>query len=376
MDTAIKRGLAANQRVVIALLALLGAMPLYAEDLFLNGFFPIGVWVPPPYDYAKWKNRNINTINGISYDFEGSIAQANSLGLHMIREPRPNPADDANEPLLLAWAHPDEPDGIYSQVPYTTIKTEYNSWIAIAPNRPVFINFVGDLNQYDIVTSESGDAWYDKYVAGADWISADKYPVNSGQGLNRLGQMADHLRVLAASKPIFAFIESSDIDTGDGNPGPTPDQLRAEIWELIIHGVRGYFYFPEQISPSFLFDTTPTDVVTEMTKQNGIVLSLANVLQGTIDPPSLSASVASPLEVAWRDTSAAHYFFVLNLDTVAHNNRQITLGGVGAMMSAEVFGESRSVPISAGVITDDFAPYAVHIYVVVNDPIFKNGFEL
>src|SRR6202000_55290 len=176
-------------------------------------------------------------------------------GLTEMRAPQANPADDANETLLLSWAHPDEPDGIYSQVPYTTIQAEYATWKGIAPNRPVFINFVGDLNQYDIVTHESGDAWYEKYVAGADWISADKYPVNNGQAkhLGYLGQMADHLHPLAGAKPIFAFIESSHIDAGDGGRGPTPDELRAEIWELIIHGVRGYFFFPEQISPNFLF---------------------------------------------------------------------------------------------------------------------------
>ena len=349
----------------------------FADTPFFNGFFPIGVWVPPPYDYAKWQSRGINTINEIAYDETGSIAMADSLGLHMMRAPQANPADDANETLLLSWAHPDEPDGIYSQVPYTTIQSEYATWKAIAPNRPVFINFVGDLNQYDIVTNESGDAWYEKYVAGADWISADKYPVNNGQAgnLGLLGQMADHLHTLAGGKPVFAFIESSHIDANDGGRGPTAAELRAEIWELIIHGVRGYFFFPEQISPSFLFDTTPADVVTEMTKQNAVVASLAPVLQGTIDPPGTSATVSTPLEAAWRSTPSARYFFVLNLSNAARNARTITLSGIGTAASAAVLNESRNVPIASSIITDDFAPYAVHIYVVAQDEIFANGFD-
>jgi hypothetical protein len=208
------------------LMSLLFAAAAHAVDdtpAVLRNFFPIGVWVAPDYAYATWQSRGINTVVGIGFDLEGSIAQANTLGLHMIREPRPDAADDANEPLLLGWAQQDEPDGIYSQVPYSSIQAQYASWKNVAPNRPVFINFVGDLNQYDLVNNESGDDWYRKYVQGADWICADKYPVNQGVAdLGVMGRTMDHLQLMAGNKPIFAFIESSDIDTTDGNPGPNP----------------------------------------------------------------------------------------------------------------------------------------------------------
>jgi hypothetical protein len=342
----------------------------------LQSFFPIGVWVPPDYSYSEWKGRGANTMVGIDFDMAGSIATADSLGLHMIREPQPNPADDANEALLLAWAQPDEPDGIYSQVPYTTIQTTYNTWKGIAPNRPVFINFVGDLNQYDLVTGESGNAWYEKYVQGADWICADKYPVNEGiTDLSVMGATMDHLQILAGNKPIFAFIESSDIDTTDGNPGPSPGQLRAEMWEVIIHGARGIWFFPEQITPTFLSDTTPANVVAEMTAQNATITALASVLQGAVNPAEISASVASPLDVGWRDTPGAAYLLALNLSGSTHNARTLTLGGVDFAATASVYGESRSVAISGNTITDNFAPYALHIYVALRDEIFANGFE-
>ncbi len=342
----------------------------------LQNFFPIGVWVAPDYAYATWQARGLNTVVGIGFDLPGSIAQADSLGLHMIREPQANPADDANEGLLLAWAQPDEPDGINSQIPYSSIQAQYNSWKAIAPNRPVFINFVGDLNQYDLVSHESGDDWYRKYVQGADWICADKYPVNDGNtNLAVMGQTMDHLQVLAGTKPIFAFIESTDIDTTDGHPGPTPGQLRAEMWEVIIHGARGIWFFPEQITPSFLFDTTPPDVVAEMTLQNAKITALASVLQGDINPAGISASVAAPLDVGWRSTAAYAYLLALNLSGTAQNGRAVALSGTGAVTSATVFGEARTVPISAAAISDDFAPYALHIYIVPGDEIFGDSFD-
>ena len=355
--------------------AAIPAAPIDAVPPPLQNFFPIGVWVPPDYSYASWQQRGANTMVGIGFDLAGSIATADSLGLHMIREPQPNPADDADETLLLAWAQPDEPDGIYSQVPYTTIQATYASWKGVAPNRPVFINFVGDLNQYDLVTSESGDAWYEKYVAGADWICADKYPVNEGiTDLGVMGATMDHLQALAGNKPIFAFIESSDIDTTDGNPGPSAGQLRAEMWEVIIHGARGIWFFPEQIAPSFLFDTTPDSVVTEMTAQNATITALASVLQGALDPPELHAAVATPLDVGWRDTPAAGYFIAINLSGATHNSASVAISGVDGA-TAVVYGESRSLAVGGGTITDDFAPYARHIYRVAHDKIFADGYE-
>jgi hypothetical protein len=347
------------------------------SGLFLDGFFPIGVWVPPSSDYQKWKSRGANTMVGIGFDLEGSIAQANSLGLHMIREPRPHPADDANEALLLAWAQPDEPDGIYSQVPYTDIQNQYQAWKGVAADRAVFINFVGGLNQYDLHTGESGDPWYRKYAQGADWISADRYPVNDGDqdNLGLIGQMVDHLKSIAGEKPVFAFIETSNFDTTDTTRGPTPAEVRAEVWEAIIHGARGLSYFPEQVTPSFEWDTTPADVASELTQQDALITRLADVLQGALDPPGFSATAAAPIELARRSAADGNYVFALNLSATAHSGRTISVGGIGAAATATVYGEARVLPIVAGVITDDFGPYAVHIYVMGGDRIFQDGFE-
>ena len=332
--------------------------------LFLGGFFPIGVWVPPAYDFEKWKDRNVNTMVGVTQDFEEWNAEANRLGLRMIRESRPDPADDSGESLLLAWAQPDEPDGIFSQVPYGQIQAQYTAWKSAHSKRPVFINFVGDLNQYDLVTSESGDPWYAKYVAGADWISADTYPVNRNRSLSTVGEMVDHLRTLAGDKPVFAFIETSDIDPTRDGPGPSPGEVRAEIWTAIIHGVRGLWYFPEQVGAGipFLYDATPQDVVDELTLQNGRITQLAPVLQGAINPPNLGAAVSAPLEAAWRSAPSGKYFIVLNLSDSVRNGESIALTGVGSAATASVQGENRSVSISGGTITDDFGPYEVHIY--------------
>ncbi len=55
---------------------------------------------------------------------------------------------------------------------------------------------------------------------------------------------------------------------------------------------------------------------------------------------------------------------VLNLSPPAGSHQTIALSGIGSATSATVYGENRTVPISSNTITDNFGPYAVHIYQV------------
>jgi hypothetical protein len=93
------------------------------------------------------------------------------------------------------------------------------------------------------------------------------------------------------------------------------------------------------------------------------VKALTSALQTTINPSGMSATVTAPLEAGWR-SSTHQYFIVDNTDSNAHNSQTITLTGTGSATSAVVYGESRNVNIVSGVITDNFAANAVHIYQV------------
>jgi hypothetical protein len=332
----------------------------------LAHFFPIGAYVQPAANFELWKSRGVNTMVIVP---QGSSERAWNRaaaqdGLYEIRAPASNPARDAGDKHLLAWALPDQPDDITSQISHAAIERTYRAWKRVDPSLPVYINFNGQFNQYDLQTKASGPAWYQRYAQGANWISADLYPVNSGDGtdLGSIGQEVTELRQLAGSKPVFVFIESGAFDAK--NPVITPNQLRGEVWEAIIHGARGIFYFPVQVSPSFEFDVTPPGVAAEMTKQDATISKLASVLQGTIDPPSLGATTSSPLEVAWRSSSGHSYFFVLNLSAATVDYQAIKLTGIGSAKSATVYGENRKVHIFNGTIVDNFGPYAVHIYQV------------
>jgi hypothetical protein len=330
----------------------------------LTNFFPIGAYVQPTSNFALWKSRGVNTVVDVPSGNDETTWDEAAIqdGLHEIRAPASNPAIDVGDKNLLAWAQSDQPDGITSQVPYATIQSTYKTWKGIDPKIPVYINLNGQFNQYDVTTKASGVSWYQQYAAGANWITADLYPVNSGQGddLGLIGQEVTALRQIAGNKPVFVFIESGAYDSG--NPVITSSQFRGEVWEAIIHGVRGIFYFPVQVSPTFAYDVTPAAVATEMTTQDATIAKLASVLQGAINPSSLGAAASSPLQVAWRSSSGQSYFFVLNLSNATVSKQTIKLRGIGSAKSATVYGENRTVSISKDTITDNFGPYAVHIY--------------
>lgn len=343
----------------------------------LQNFFPVGPDGQPTTTMQAWHDRGANTLirtpqdNFTPADFPAWDAAASSFHLKYIRDPDPIVANDLVLTDLLAWHQRDEPE-YRNPVPLSTILGRYQTWHQNDPTMPISINFSGaSLIGYDAGWCDL--TCYVQYLGGGDWAMSDVYPVAGWGQPNSLwwvGQSVDTLYRLAPNKPIMQFVEVSNqgIDQCNATNScltPTTDQFRAEFWDAIIHGARGVFVFPERVtSGNFSFDNTTPDMDVEITKQFNTATSLASVLQGVINPIGMSASVASPLEVAWRNYNGHQYIFALNFSSTAKAGRAITLTGIGSATQAVVYGESRDVPISNGVMTDDFGPYAIHIYQV------------
>ncbi len=336
----------------------------------LAGIFPIGVFVPPAAEFTKWKERGVNTVFEVpqGHDLERWTAEANRQGLRMIRAPRADPERDRHEPLLLAWSQPDEPD--LHGIPAADLVARYRQWKAADPRRPVVVNLSG--GHVLGLQGSCPAACYESFSATADWISSDIYPVtgwNRSEKLGWIGETLSELRRLSGGRPQFAFIETSDQNlssTPAENPGVTARQLRAEVWNAIIFGARGIWYFPVSFGP-FRFDATPMEVVDELTRQNARITSLASVLLDEINPSSMGVRVQNPLQVTWRLTSKGAHVIVLNLSDFPLRDQLIAVDGTASRW-AVVHGEDRGVPISAGVIRDDFEPYGVHVYEIANAP--------
>ena len=336
----------------------------------LQNFFPVGPYDQPNTLMATWASRNANTVLGFG-DSSETVAQwdsaATAAGLKYIRAPDSPATNDIGNTNLLAWLQSDEPEA--NSVTAATIVAQYNAWKAIDSTRLVYLNFSGGwLMQLQGTCTAS---CYAAYLPGGDWLSSDLYPVagwDSPSNIvvpnNWVGQSVATLQSWAPSKPVFQIMESAEQNLSwcPQCPAPTPAQFHAEFWDDIIKGARGVFNFPLAISP-FVWDNTTAAMDTQITADYATTKALASVLQTAINPSGMSATVTAPLEAGWRN-STHQYFIVLNTDSVAHNSQTITLTGTGSATQATVYGESRTVPITSGKITDNFAADTVHIYQV------------
>lgn len=380
----------------------------------LTNFFPIGVWAQYADDFPKWRARGINTELGVptyalpplypnAETIDNWTNAANCVGLSgctqskMMRIARPDPNADRNEANLLAWLPVDEPDsgGLTgadaAAATYQQLKTAQNP-------RPVVFDLTGRKvfdPVYDATNTTTLDqcegpgdypspagSCYPKFIANEDWIMHDFYPLNfAWEGVPSpvpLGDIRTVARMMDkisrwSNKPQFVFVEASPKIYSAADVGPTPAQLRAEIWLAIIHGARGITYFTYSgcnlDDAHWCPDGVAPDVATEMTTQNARITSLASVIQSPINPPALGFSItgtasAPTLEAAWRQLGGHNYLFVLNTSPNAIPSVGMRMGGLPATAGGlEVVGESRSLQLKLHEqFIDGFQPYELHVY--------------
>jgi hypothetical protein len=335
--------------------------------------FIVGVFQQPTSSFDTWRLRGINTLVG--YEGESGSRKisnhdwteaAAAKGFCYIKQPANDLAADAKDPNLLAWMHADEPDVRKPPTDPKVLAEDYAEWKKAGPNVPVFVNFSGGHVLGRRVAKET----YVAYLKSADWVGNDFYAVtgyNRPDWLWKIGAAVDDLREWSGGKPQLAFIESSAQRlswTPKETRGVTADELRAEVWHAVIHGVKGIVYFPQQIGEGFKFDATPARVAMEMSQQNRRLNEMGAVLAGEMNPRPYALKVDEPLEAGWRvGADGRLYVIALNFSDKPVERRRIEIHGGGAAAGrARVAGESREVEVAGGAITDDFGAYEVKIY--------------
>jgi hypothetical protein len=330
--------------------------------------FVIGVWSQPANSFDKWKARGINTLVGYEgqsgmVSVEKFSTEAVNRGLYMIRHPNADPTKDKGQKNLLAWMQNDEPD--YHNTPASVLQTEYATLKAVDPNMPVFANFSGSSALWGYGGKTQTD--YQNWMKGADWIGNDLYPItahNRPSALDAPGLAAQRLAQWSGGKRQFAVIEASDQELPGltAYPGVTADQFRSEVFNAVISGATGIIYFPQRIGGGFLYDNMNAQVEAEMKSVNARLARIGPALMSQRDPSTAGITVSGSLKATWRKYNGKTYFIVLNNSTSSVTST-MTTKGVSAS-SASVDGESRSVAIKSGQITDSFKPMEAHVYVM------------
>jgi hypothetical protein len=126
---------------------------------------------------------------------------------------------------------------------------------------------------------------------------------------------------------------------------------------------RGSRIFPQQIGSGFRFDTTPADVVAEMTSTNARIQSLARVLNASSNPTSDKIVMNSAmLEGARKNYDGDQYFMILNMSSKTLSGQAVSLPGLSGLSRVDVFGEGRDLSLANGQLVDQFDPWEMHVY--------------
>ena len=358
------------------------------------GFFPISVWAETlgtPSDAAKYAELGINGFvvlwNGYSPEIVSAL-QANGQwamtedwslsgsessvqkGTQWFDEPELFSACSGSMPQAMKNVCTSTPGG---DTPPGSIQAMADIARSLDPTRPVYGNFMKftafeGLNWPFFSRGDAAD-----YVRAVDVVSYDEYiqtdaNVYPHETWNKLWLQYDimkNVRSLAGfSKPVWAFIGTSEV-FGDAVSHPSPAQITTEAWHAIIGGARGiewfnHNFYPGKESQHVLIEPDYAPVANAVSQTNARITELAPVLNAPFAENLVSVTNGDVNQMA-KAYNGSYYLFAAPRSQ-ANQNVTFNLNTIGNA-TATVLYENRTVPVTNGNLTDNFAnDTAVHIY--------------
>ncbi len=199
---------------------------------------------------------------------------------------------------------------------------------------------------------------YSDYVALADAVGIDVYPVrNSGDpaGVGDVASAQRDLQQLAAGKPTYQWIEATG-PADDPNRVPTPQEIEAEAWMAITNGARGIGWWtvgdtPFSVSPGARRALRHVDTALD---------TFAPALQADVSGLTLGDPGVDAFATL-RD--GALTVFAVNPSPNAVVSEVFTLRGLDGR-PVQVWGRGQTLASSGDSFTDTLPPLAWRIYVV------------
>lgn len=280
-------------------------------------------------------------------------------------------AQHENDADLAVWQGPDEsnyfpfaprhtpaPEGLAAGYRYVREKSRHPVWSNLGPTGTAAEPANLEANRPLLASS---DAW-----------SIDIYPVPLSQnyqespyhkfGLAQGGQFVKSLRRQLseegqAGKPVWMWLQGfgwSDFGRADWEGRrPTYEEARFMTFDAIINGCTGVLYYgTAMLEGDSQYWADLKKVATEVTEL--MPAWMGNSLAATVDRPEV--------ELCARVAENGHVY------VVTANTTDASIRGVRLRIGREVSGqatargEGRAIPFREGLLQDDFAPYAVHVY--------------
>jgi hypothetical protein len=357
-----------------------GGPPYYAK--WSNGlptdpsFFLLTVWLQSPPNAGKYKAVGIDFFTGLwQGPTEAQLTALASAGIPTICEQSGVYQAHLADKTIRAWLQPDEPDNAQANgtggydpcIDPNVIIAGYDTMKTNDPSRPVYLGLgrgVADTQWVGRGTCTGNTDMYKEYAKGADILGFDIYPANDGTAIEIVASGLDNLLTWSGrTKPVIGIIEASDINN---THRPTPAQIKSEVWMDLVHGAAGIEYFCHRFAPTFsetdCLDDAPTAAA--LKDINAQVTALAPMLNS---PPVAngvtvqSSTSTIPVDTRLSRYGGATYLFAAEMRS-GTTTATFTLRDFPAAASAEVIGETRTIPVASGVFSDAFQSYGVHLY--------------
>jgi hypothetical protein len=353
-------------------------------------FFPIAVWLQLPSHATELAGLGINIYLGNNGGTDplmaSDLATLKGLGMYaIIGQDSTGLASIDDTTVIGWWMTPDEPDnaqpasggGYGPPVAPATLVTQYDSYKAADPTRPIYLGLGQGVAYPAYEGRGSNPPPESEYVPASDIVAFDIYPYNNCSGdaneqvtcgefwLNATG--VDNLHMWSTrNQAVWTDFETTVINA-DTTDGPTPTETASEVWLALIHGANGVIYFIDSWNPSFREDAIfeSSAMVTAVTALNMEITSLAPELNSANLPGMVTVTATSdasaPVDFMVKASgSALDVFAAVSRAGTATATFSVT--GMTGNGVASVVGESRTIDVTAGKFSDEFAANGVHIY--------------
>ena len=347
-------------------------------------FFPIGMYAVCKRDFngksfdvafkgLKEAGFNLAHTYGNSYDPE-FLDAASKYGFKLWVEARfPDRRlieVGRHNPSIIAWYLGDDTsDHILPE-----LEADYDEAVkAVDPTR---LTVQAD----PIIGSSGGKSRYADYVTATDGLLPEIYPVRNAEGdptdatcvavtIRELKQFYEDVRLHGDGRPRTCWAILQYFKGWDGwKHFPTRDQLFATTFAAVIHGAHGVtWYTYGGFGKNEGVTSTPErwrnicDLATRLSELSPVLVertppqpAVPTVLAGPKADPLGAPSVTCLLK------RHADKGYLLAVNAAAEPvSAKLSVPGAATV---EVLYENRSCNVEDGHITDDFAPFAVHIY--------------
>lgn len=335
-----------------------------------------GEWKTTGRALRSTENKNVIPNADVGWTDYGEVEL--TAGKHVleieVKEARTTGGPGKSSPTILGaydlflfttgnkWPPSKSTEALPRQLP-DALKSNYQSIRLKDPNHPVWVNltagFANRLRKLDA-------KWYPLFGEGADCMSFDYYPVTGWNRPDRVPEIASFTKEFVSlypNKSNWVIIEASDQDlkwTPKDTRGPTPREMRAQVWMAVTSGAKGIGYFTIAFEP-FRWMNLPQEIQDEMVRTNRQIKNFAPVILSHDEGPQVKCS-SKNVQFLSRKYQGVVYLFAVSLDTKSSIDAKFNFPPAFAVREAEVIGESRKQQFDGNTFKDTFEPLDVHLY--------------